>query len=77
MLTRTLRHLSVVALAAIVALACLLSASLPAQNISTAQLNGSVHDPSGAVVPGAVITIADISKGFSRSTTSDGQGTTR
>jgi outer membrane receptor protein involved in Fe transport len=51
-----------------------LSISLQAQSISTAQLNGSVHDPSGAVVPGAVITIADVSKGFLRSTTSDGQG---
>jgi outer membrane receptor protein involved in Fe transport len=79
MLTRTSRHLSVVAVAALLALACLfsfslLSVNLRAQSISTAQLNGSVHDPSGAVVPGAVITIADVSKGFLRSTTSDGQG---
>jgi hypothetical protein len=74
MLTRILRHLSVVALAAIFVLACLLSVGLEAQNISTAQLNGTVHDPSGAVVAGAVITIEDTSKGFSRSTTSDAQG---
>ena len=74
MLTRTLRHLSVVALAAIVALACLFSASLQAQNISTAELHGTVHDSSGAVIPNATITIADASKGFSRATTSDGQG---
>jgi outer membrane receptor protein involved in Fe transport len=74
MLTRTLRHLSVVALAAIVALACLFSVSLQAQNISTAELHGTVHDASGAVIPNAGITIADASKGFSRATTSDGQG---
>src|SRR5260370_34696707 len=49
-------------------------ASLRAQNISTAQLNGTVRDPSGAMVPGAAITVADRSKGFSRATASDGQG---
>jgi outer membrane receptor protein involved in Fe transport len=74
MLTRTLRHLSIVALTAVVALACLFSASLQAQNISTAELHGTVHDASGAVIPNATITIADASKGFSRVTTSDGQG---
>jgi len=45
-----------------------------AQNITTAQLNGTVHDPSGAVIPGAGITVTDASKGFTRSTTSDAQG---
>jgi outer membrane receptor protein involved in Fe transport len=74
MLTRMLRHLSVVALAAIVGLAFVFSASLQAQNISTAELHGTVHDSSGAVIPNAAITISDASKGFSRSTTSDGQG---
>jgi Carboxypeptidase regulatory-like domain/TonB dependent receptor len=74
MLTRTSRHLPVVAVAAVFFLACLFSTSLPAQNISTAELRGTVHDVSGAVVPNATITIADASKGFSRSTTSDGQG---
>src|SRR5882757_1327313 len=74
MFTRMLRPLSVFALAALVALACLLSASLQAQNISTAELHGTVHDASGAVIPNAAITIADASKGFSRVTTSDGQG---
>ena len=74
MLIRTSRHLSVVAVAAGLALMCLFSVGLRAQNISTAQLNGVVHDPSGAVVAGAVITAEDTSKGFSRSTTSDAQG---
>jgi outer membrane receptor protein involved in Fe transport len=74
MLTRTLRHFSAVALAAIVGLACVFSASLEAQNISTAELHGTVHDSSGAVIPNAAITISDAAKGFSRVTTSDGQG---
>jgi hypothetical protein len=59
---------------ALLLLACLIATPLNGQNISTAQLNGSVHDPSGAVVPNATITIADASKGVSRTTTSDGQG---
>src|ERR1700694_250942 len=37
---------------------------LTVQNISTAQLNGVVKDPTGAVVPGATVTISDPSKGF-------------
>jgi hypothetical protein len=74
MLTRSLRHLSVVALAAMVVLAGLFGVSLRAQNISTAELHGTVHDASGAVIPNATISIANASKGFSRVTTSDGQG---
>src|SRR5258708_34727314 len=74
MLTRTLGHLSVVGVAAIVALACFFSVRLQGQNISTAELHGTVHDSSGAVIPNAGITIADASKGFSRGTASDGQG---
>ena len=66
--------LPLVCIAALFTLASLLSAALRAQNISTAQLNGSVHDPTGAVVAGATVTAADDSKGFSRTTTSDGQG---
>ncbi len=45
-----------------------------AQNISTAQLSGTVRDQTGAVIPNAAVTVADASKGFSRSTVSDGQG---
>ncbi len=74
MLTRVSRRLSAVAFAAIVSLAGLLAGNLQAQNISTAELHGTVTDPSGAVVPKAAVTITDASKGFSRSTTSDGQG---
>jgi outer membrane receptor protein involved in Fe transport len=74
MLIRKSRHFSVVAVAAIFLLASLFSASLRAQNISTAELHGTVHDVSGAVIPNASITIANASRGFSRSTTSNGEG---
>ncbi len=74
MLTRVSRHLSAVAVAAVFVLTCLFSVDLRAQNISTAELHGTVHDASGAVIPNAAITITDASKGFLRSTTSDGQG---
>jgi Carboxypeptidase regulatory-like domain len=64
-------------LAAVLLLAGLFSATLQAQNISTAQLNGVVHDQTGAVIANASVTISDESKGFSRTTTSDGQGNYR
>ena len=65
------------ALAAVLLLVCSFSTGLWAQNISTAQLNGTVHDQTGAVIPNAAVTITDDSKGFSRSTTTDGQGNYR
>jgi hypothetical protein len=65
------------ALAAIFTLAAVFTVSLSAQNISTAQLNGTVHDQTGAVIPNASVTISDESKGFSRTTTTDGQGNYR
>jgi len=52
----------------------LLTSFAAAQNISTAQLSGIVRDPQGAVVPNAAITITDATRGFSRTTVSDGQG---
>ena len=45
-----------------------------AQSISTAQLNGVVKDPTGAVIPGAQVTATDSTKGFSRSDVTDAQG---
>ncbi|WP_353072861.1 TonB-dependent receptor [Tunturiibacter gelidoferens] len=65
------------ALAAVLLLVCFSSTVLQAQNISTAQLNGTVHDQTGAVIPNAAVTILDESKGFSRSTTTDAQGNYR
>jgi outer membrane receptor protein involved in Fe transport len=57
----------------LVAIAFLPSA-LYAQNISTAQLSGIVRDAQGAVIPGATVTAADATRGFSRSDISDAQG---
>src|SRR5271170_2607579 len=65
------------ALAAVLLLVCSSSTGLWAQNISTAQLNGTVHDQTGAVIPNATVTITDDSKGFSRTVTTDGQGNYR
>jgi hypothetical protein len=64
MSTRISRHQLVVALAAIFISVCFLRVSLLAQNISTAELHGTVNDSSDAVIPNAAITIADASKGF-------------
>src|SRR5580704_12422623 len=74
MLIRPSRHFFALTVAAVFLLTCLFSVSLRAQNISTAELHGTIHDPSGAVVPNAAISIDDPSKGFSRATTSDGAG---
>lgn len=52
----------------------LFAASLNAQSVSTAQLHGTVHDQTGAVIPNAAVTVTDASKGFSRATVTDGQG---
>ena len=45
-----------------------------AQNISTAQLSGTLRDPQGAVIPHATVTASDTSRGLSRTTLTDGQG---
>ncbi|HEY0047959.1 MAG TPA: TonB-dependent receptor [Pyrinomonadaceae bacterium] len=41
---------------------------------SSADLNGTVTDPSGAVVPGATVTARDTATGITRNTTSDESG---
>src|ERR1700710_1256885 len=62
----------------VIALICLslpfLAAPVLAQDIVTAQLRGTVHDPSGAVISEALITVTDSSRGIARSTTSDAEG---
>jgi hypothetical protein len=68
MLIRPLRSLFAVIVFA------LLASSLHAQNTSTAQLSGTVQDSTGAVIPGATVTIADAAHGFTRSDTTDGAG---
>ncbi len=64
-------------LAVLLVLAFCIPSSLTAQSITTAQLSGTVRDQQGAVVPGASITIADDTKGFSRTTASDSDGSYR
>jgi hypothetical protein len=58
-----------------VTLICLFVTALAgAQSIATADLRGTVKDPSGAAVPNATVTIRDDAKGFSRTTTSNDRG---
>jgi hypothetical protein len=71
MSSRLLRSLALLFVFTVLAFA---PAALLAQNTATAQLVGTVHDPQGAVIPGATVTITDASKGFSRSDTTDGAG---
>ena len=71
MFNRSLRLLPVVLVFAL--MACI-SGPLAAQNVSTAQLSGTVRDSTGAVIAGASVTVTDDSKGFSRTTTADGEG---
>ena len=40
----------------------------------TTSLNGTVADPTGAAIPNAAITIANVQTGSQRTTTSDSQG---
>ncbi|WP_263366787.1 TonB-dependent receptor [Edaphobacter bradus] len=74
MMKRRLR-LSLLSLATALSLALLFDLqAASAQNVDSAQLSGAVHDPSGAVVPGATVTITDDSRGYVRTTTTNGQG---
>ncbi len=41
---------------------------------STAELRGQVTDPAGAAVPNATVTITDVSKGTTRTATTDEEG---
>ena len=45
-----------------------------AQEISTAQLSGAVKDPTGALVPNAVVTATDLTRGITRTATTDAKG---
>jgi len=74
MLTRSVPRLLIAASLFATFSVTTLPAAAFAQSISTAQLKGVVRDASGAVVPGATVTVTDASKGFSRSATTDGNG---
>ena len=41
---------------------------------SSSEIRGRISDPNGAVVSGATVTVADASRGFSRTATTDAQG---
>ncbi len=58
----------------VLGLACLITASLPAQITATATLQGTVTDKSSAVVPNASIKITNKSTGEARSSVSNGAG---
>ncbi len=63
------------AMAALVAVFCLaLSLAVSAQTTGNTSLSGVVADPTGAVVPGATVTIHNPVSQFSRSTTTDNAG---
>ncbi len=68
--------LSRIARLSLTAVLLVFCASRPAtsQSVTTAQLNGTVKDPSGAALPNATVTVSDPSKGFSRAVTSDSSG---
>ncbi|MEW6736825.1 MAG: TonB-dependent receptor [Acidobacteriota bacterium] len=48
--------------------------AFPQASSSTAELRGQVIDVSGAVIPGASITLKDVNKGISRTTSTDSDG---
>ena len=52
----------------------LLLLATPAWAQSTAQINGTVADPSGAVLPGATVIVIQTDTGFRRETVADDQG---
>jgi hypothetical protein len=57
-----------------VLLLAVLPLSLCSAQTATTSLRGTVHDPTGAVIPGAVVTISKPDTGFSAKTTSDSRG---
>ena len=59
------------------ALALTFSALAPAQTTTTGDLAGTVNDSSGAVVPGASVTIKDLNTGESRTVQSNSTGAYR
>ena len=61
-------------LACVVVAGMVLVAGAMAQSVATADLRGTVKDPSGAAVNNATVTARDESRAFERSTTTDAEG---
>src|SRR4030095_1794460 len=55
-------------------LALLIPALAGAQAVSTAQMNGTVRDSSGAALPGVTVTATQTATGLKRETTTDERG---
>lgn len=53
---------------------CLVAVPALQAQVTTAQINGTVNDATGAVVPGAKVTLTNPATGFSRSTASNDTG---
>jgi len=64
----------VVGIVSLVALSLVLTSAPAWAQLSTAQLSGRVTDESGAVLPGATITVTQTDTGFIRSDVTDGDG---
>jgi hypothetical protein len=69
-----MRSLTQFFLAAFLLLAAGVSPAFSQASSSTAELRGQVTDSAGAAVPNASVTVTDLSKGTSRTTTTDAEG---
>ncbi|HEX5705717.1 MAG TPA: carboxypeptidase regulatory-like domain-containing protein [Pyrinomonadaceae bacterium] len=69
-----MRSLTRVLLTALFIIAAGVSPAFSQASSSTAELRGQVTDPNGAAVPNASVTITDLTKGTSRTTTTDEDG---
>ncbi|MBI3896422.1 MAG: carboxypeptidase regulatory-like domain-containing protein, partial [Acidobacteria bacterium] len=49
-----------------IGLLCFLAASNTAAQVTTGTISGSVHDSTGAVIPGATVTLRNVNTGISR-----------
>lgn len=61
-------------LAVFISLACLYPCTAWGQASNSAELTGTVTDASGAVIPGARVTVTDIDKSVVRAFTTNGSG---
>jgi len=52
----------------------ILTTGIASGQLSTAQLSGRVTDESGAILPGATVTVTQTDTGFGRSDVTDGNG---